>query len=141
MIQWNVQSSSPMASASPNINLAVDQVTLSLYLNSKDSTMNKELVLREFLAIERTKLANETTFLAYIRTGLYFLVAGSTLGYVVQTPFWKIAGTPLLILGVVIMIIGVIRYWRVKRSIELAKRNVGNSTEAFIKLVRGDYSE
>lgn len=35
--------------------------------------MNKDLVLREYLAIERTKLANETTLLAYIRTGLYFL--------------------------------------------------------------------
>ena len=103
--------------------------------------MNKDLVLREFLAIERTKLANETTLLAYIRTGLYFLVAGSTLGHVIQTPFWKTAGTPLLMVGVGIMLFGVIKYWRVKRSIELSRRNVGNSTEEFIKLARGNYSE
>ena len=54
--------------------------------------MNKDLVLREYLAIERTKLANERTLLTYIRTGLYFLVAGSTLGYVVDSPFWNTMG-------------------------------------------------
>lgn len=59
--------------------------------------MNKDLVLREYLAIERTKLANETTLLAYIRTGLYFLVAGSTLGHIISTPFWTIFGTPLIV--------------------------------------------
>lgn len=42
--------------------------------------MNKDLVLREHLAFERTKLANETTLQAYFRTGIYFLVAGSTVG-------------------------------------------------------------
>lgn len=41
----------------------------------KNIHMNKDLVLREYLAIERTKLANERTLLTYIRTGLYFLVA------------------------------------------------------------------
>lgn len=49
--------------------------------------MNTDLILREHLAIERTRLANETTLLAYIRTGLYFLVAGSTLGQIVETTF------------------------------------------------------
>lgn len=61
--------------------------------------MNKDLVLREYLAIERTRLANETALLAYIRTGLYFLVAGSTLGHVIQRTFWTIAGAPLTITG------------------------------------------
>jgi uncharacterized membrane protein YidH (DUF202 family) len=54
--------------------------------------MNKDLVLREYLAIERTRLANETTLLAYIRTGLYFLVAGSTLGHLIASEFWADCG-------------------------------------------------
>jgi putative membrane protein len=99
--------------------------------------MNKDLVLREYLAIERTKLANETTLLAYIRTGLYFLVAGSTLGHVIGSDFWKVAGTPLIIIGLLIMTMGVIRYLRLRRSIEASKRNIGNSSEAFIKAVIG----
>jgi len=86
--------------------------------------MNKDLVLREYLAIERTKLANETTLLAYIRTGLYFLVAGSTIGHLVNTEFWKIVGTPLIVIGLIIMLLGVIRYFRLRKSIELVKRTL-----------------
>ena len=38
--------------------------------------MNKDLILREKLALERTVLANQSTFLAFLRTSMYFLVAG-----------------------------------------------------------------
>lgn len=97
--------------------------------------------MRELLAIERTKLANETTLLAYIRTGLYFLVAGTTLGQLIETEFWAIAGTPLLVFGLAVMAIGVIRYFRLRRSIEFSKRNVGATTDAFIKFARGSVDE
>lgn len=97
--------------------------------------MNKDLVLREYLAIERTKLANETALLAYIRTGLYFLVAGSTLGQVIDSVFWNIAGTPLIIVGLIIMLVGLVRFSRLRRSIEASKKNIGNSSEAFIRSV------
>lgn len=75
-------------------------------MHSDITTMNKELVLREHLAIERTKLANERTLLTYIRTGLYFLVAGSTLGHFVDTLFWRLMGLPLMLLSVIIIIFG-----------------------------------
>ena len=97
--------------------------------------MNKDLVLREYLAIERTKLANETTLLAYIRTGLYFLVAGSTLGQLIETDFWTIAGPSLIVVALLIMIAGIIRYLRLRRAIEASKKNIGNSSEAFIRSV------
>jgi putative membrane protein len=99
--------------------------------------MNKDLVLREYLAIERTRLANETTLLAYIRTGLYFLVAGSTLGHLVQSTFWNIVGTPLIFIGLIIVLLGFLRYLRLRRAIETSKKNIGNSSEAFIKTVIG----
>ena len=38
-----------------------------------------EKKLREHLALERTKLANERTLLAYIRASLYLLVGGTAL--------------------------------------------------------------
>jgi putative membrane protein len=97
--------------------------------------MNKDLVLREYLAIERTKLANETTLLAYIRTGLYLLVAGSTLGHLLATEFWRIVGPPLVVVGLIIMVLGIIRYLRLRKAIEASKKNVGNSSEAFIRSV------
>lgn len=97
--------------------------------------MNKDLVLREYLAIERTRLANETTLLAYVRTGLYFLVAGSTLGELINSNFWQIIGTPLIIIGLTIMFLGVVRYLRLRKAIDASKKNIGNSSEAFIKSV------
>ena len=99
--------------------------------------MNKDLVLREYLAIERTRLANETTLLAYIRTGLYFLVAGSTLGEVIKSSFWQIVGIPLVVIGLLIMLWGAIRYFRLRKAIDASKKNIGNSSAAFIKSVVG----
>jgi len=38
-----------------------------------------EMILRDYLAQDRTKLANERTFLAYLRTAITFSAAGGTL--------------------------------------------------------------
>lgn len=98
--------------------------------------MNKDLVLREYLAIERTRLANERTLLTYIRTGLYFLVAGSTLGHLIDTPFWNMMGLPLVLIGVAIPLLGVVRFLRVGRKIRDSKQYVGQASQDFIKSVR-----
>jgi putative membrane protein len=100
--------------------------------------MNKEIVLREYLAIERTKMANETTLLAYIRTGLYFVVAGSTLGHIVETTFWKIVEMPLIFVGLSIMVMGIIRHRKVSKAIQASRKNVGESAESFIRAARGE---
>lgn len=100
--------------------------------------MNKDLVLREYLAIERTKLANERTLLTYIRTGLYFLIAGSTIGHLIETIFWNMMGLPLIIAGVVIMAFGFIRFFRVTRVIEKSRKNVGKASLDFIRSIKGD---
>lgn len=39
----------------------------------------EQLILRDYLAIERTVLTNEATFLAYVRTSLTIIVVGVTL--------------------------------------------------------------
>lgn len=41
-----------------------------------DKNINKDLILRERLALQRTAMSNDTTLLAFIRTALYFSVAG-----------------------------------------------------------------
>lgn len=102
--------------------------------------MNKDLVLREYLALERTKLANERTLLTYIRTGLYFLVAGSTLGYVVDTTFWDLMGTPLVVTGILIGIFGAIRFVRVGKTIQASRKYIGNVSAEFIRSVKGSDS-
>lgn len=98
--------------------------------------MNKDLILREHLAIERTKLANETTLLSYVRTGLYFVVAGSTLGHLIDTIFWRLSGVPLMIIGLSIIVLGFIRYKKVAKFIELSRENVGAVSDTYIKAVK-----
>ena len=100
--------------------------------------MNKDLVLREYLAIERTKLANERTLLTYIRTGLYFLVAGSTLGHFIETAFWNMMDIPLIAVGVIITAMGVVRFIRVGRQIKNSKKYVGNASMEFIRAIKGE---
>jgi hypothetical protein len=43
--------------------------------------------------------------LAYIS-----LFAGSTLGHLTESEFWIIAGTPVILVGVAIMMVGMVRY-------------------------------
>ena len=38
-----------------------------------------DLIIRDYLAIQRTSLANVRTLLSYVRTSLYFLVSGTAL--------------------------------------------------------------
>jgi len=42
------------------------------------NNINKDLILRERLAIERTAMGNDRTLLAFIRTALYFSIAGKS---------------------------------------------------------------
>ena len=47
---------------------------LNLFNNLFDT--KEEIILRDYLALERTKLANERTLLAYLRTTLYLILGG-----------------------------------------------------------------
>lgn len=78
-----------------------------------------ELILRDHLAIDRTVLANERTFLAFIRTGLAFLVLGLTFLQFAPEPtlLVNVSGYGFILLGVVICVVGIIRYFTMRRSL------------------------
>lgn len=82
--------------------------------------MEKEttLITRDWLAIERTKLANERTFLAYFRTFIVFLGTGLTILKLEFFSEMKSFGIILLIMSPVILIIGLVRLFAVKRTIK-----------------------
>ncbi|WJJ95615.1 DUF202 domain-containing protein [Algibacter luteus] len=76
------------------------------------------LITRDWLAIERTKLANERTFLAYFRTFIVFLGTGITILKLEFFSEMKSFGIILLVLSPIILIIGLIRLFSVKRTIK-----------------------
>lgn len=79
---------------------------------------NSDLTTRDWLAIERTKLANERTFLAYFRTFLVILGTGITILKLELFEDLKTFGIVLIAIAPIILLIGIVRLYAVKRVIK-----------------------
>ncbi len=77
----------------------------------------KQLITRDFLAIERTRLANERTFLAYFRTAVVFLSAGFAIVQLDALEEIHLVGWFLLCLSPLILAVGGVRLVQVRRQI------------------------
>ncbi|MPR36355.1 YidH family protein [Salmonirosea aquatica] len=77
-----------------------------------------KLSLSDWLAIERTRLANERTFLAYFRTALAMLAGGVTLVRLDAFRDIRWLGYILLVLAPLVFITGLWRMVSVRRKIE-----------------------
>ncbi|MCH4198513.1 MAG: DUF202 domain-containing protein [Clostridium tyrobutyricum] len=86
---------------------------MSNFLN-KDKKIYKfnkdEMILRDFLAADRTILANERTLLAYIRTGVSLIAVAITLIKLFDTTFTYVVGIIFAVLGITGMVFGAYRY-------------------------------
>jgi putative membrane protein len=80
------------------------------------SRLEKDLILRDYLAADRTLLANENTLLAYSRTALTFFVAGVSFIRFFDNPWLSVLGWAFVPLGVALLLIGAIRYQRMKSA-------------------------
>ncbi len=76
-----------------------------------------QIILRDFLALERTKLANERTLLSYIRASLYLLLGGIAILQLEGFTNIKVVGYISLGLTVVLLIIGISRYMRLNKKL------------------------
>lgn len=79
---------------------------------------NKQLSRTDWLAIERTRLANERTFLAYFRTFIVFLGTAIAIFQVEMFENLKTFGIILAIASPIVLIIGLIRLFTVKKRIK-----------------------
>jgi putative membrane protein len=75
-------------------------------------------VLRDHLADNRTVLSNERTFLAYMRTALSLFAVGVTFVKFFGHVLIEIVGWVLIPSGVLVFIIGFIKYKRMKNLIK-----------------------
>lgn len=76
-----------------------------------------DLILRDHLAIERTRLANERTLLAYLRSGVAMLIAGLTIIHFLQEGWFRAVGIVCLPIGVITGVVGIVRYLRMDSKI------------------------
>jgi len=91
---------------------------------SNQKGINKDLILRERLAIQRTILANQSTFLAFLRTSMYFLIAGLSLKNVLKIENSIIIEIVLFSVSGIILLIGLVNYFKHKKSILENKKNI-----------------
>jgi putative membrane protein len=109
----------------PNINFH-KKILKNTFNDKNDASYQKflmeELILRDHLAVDRTMLANETTFLSYIRTSLTVLVVGATLVHVFSDSFTKILGIIMILIGLFIFVFGYHRALRVQSKINTLRK-------------------
>jgi putative membrane protein len=82
----------------------------------------EELILRDHLALDRTVLANERTFLSYIRTTLALVVVGATLIHLTRDRLYDSLGVLCIMSGMGILIVGIKRTLKMSERISSRKR-------------------
>lgn len=88
--------------------------------------MNKDLILREKLALQRTVLANQSTFLAFLRTSMYFLVAGLTINNLLQVQHGRLIKFAFFAIAALLLLAGILNYFYQQRTIKQSRQHIGN---------------
>ncbi len=86
--------------------------------NPYNQIKNDELILRDYLAADRTVLANERTLMAYIRTSIALAAAGAALIHFLGSLATNIAGGLLLALAALVIVWGLQRFIYYKRRLK-----------------------
>jgi putative membrane protein len=83
-----------------------------------DYKNREKIILRDFLALERTTLANERTLFAYIRTSLYLILGG--IAFLKMESLQNIQWLSYLSFGISFLMIvyGLIRYFKLRRKLQ-----------------------
>jgi putative membrane protein len=102
-------------------------------MNTIETKINKDLILREKLAVQRTVMANQTTLLSFIRTSLYFLVAGLSLKSLLKLENSLLFQITFYVVSFSTMIIGVYNYFKQKRLIQSSEIHIGDYKTDYLK--------
>lgn len=78
----------------------------------------KDIKLNDYLALERTRLANERTLFSYIRTALYLTLGGIAFLQMEDFKNIKWLAPVCFVLSLVILVTGIIKYIVMKRGLK-----------------------
>ena len=79
---------------------------------------DKELILRDHLALERTKLANERTLFAYIRMALYLLTVGIGIFQVESISRLHRLAWVCIMAGIILFFLGFVRFAQMRKHLK-----------------------
>ena len=88
-------------------------------------TTNNEadLILRDKLALDRTRMANQRTFLAYVRTGMYFIVTALAVFHLEEKTRFGWFEWSLSAIGGLAVLGGIVSYFLMRKKVRYAITN------------------
>lgn len=113
------------------VNNILNIITINAMLTSTDNPENNQkLILRDRLAIERTKLANERTLFSYIRTSLYLLTAG--IGVLQIKSISRLDGLAwvCIVSGILLFFFGFVRFGQFRKRLKECTTSQENTKES-----------
>ncbi|NRR91427.1 DUF202 domain-containing protein [Winogradskyella undariae] len=84
----------------------------------RDFKPDQQVILRDYLAIERTRLANERTLLSYVRSSLYLLLGAIALFELKEFSNFQYLALTAIIFSILFFIIGIYRFTLLKKSLK-----------------------
>jgi putative membrane protein len=78
----------------------------------------EEKILRDYLALDRTRLANERTLLAYMRTVIGLIASAIGLIEIINIPYARIIGMVFLALVPVCLFFGLFHFIKMKAKLD-----------------------
>ncbi len=84
----------------------------------------KDLPLNDLLTVEMTYLSNERSMLSYMRTFMVFLSSGIAILKIELLNPLMLLGYISIALSVVILIIGIYRFFTVKKNVKRILKNI-----------------
>ncbi len=93
-------------------------------MNPYERFAQAQRILRDELAIDRTRLANERTLMAYLRGGVTLILAGVSILHFSQAYWFFYMGIACLPLGVFSIIFGLWRFRRMDGRIRKLRMGV-----------------
>lgn len=93
---------------------------MTMYRNPYTRFQGQKLTLNDYLAIDRTILANERTLLAYGRTALAMAVVGASAIKFFDAAWIIVTGVAFIVIGILITIRGWQRYQHTRRLLAAA---------------------
>lgn len=89
-----------------------------------ENSNSDKMILRDYLALDRTILALERTFLAYARTALGLLSAGiACVKFIIDSPIIYVLGMVLITAAPVVFVYGLVRYFDVRERLKSIPNN------------------
>jgi putative membrane protein len=90
------------------------------------STKTEDHAIQERLSLERTIMSNQRTFLSFLRTSMYFLVAGLSIRGLLGIEEDNIIHLALYAISGVLLIVGIFVFFSYRNKCRMVKRYLGD---------------